>query len=141
MTKGTIAAKSKSAPGSIAFGATVSLVITLIAAAIVAALIESGKISSRGMGFAVMIILMVSSLAGSLIASKRSATKKMIISVLSAACYFVALLCITALFFDGAYKGIPATALVVGAGGIAAGLIPIKQGSRGKIRKRKWHYG
>lgn len=141
MTKGTIAAKSKSAPGSIAFGATVSLVITLIAAAIVAALIESGKISSRGMGYAVMIILMVSSLAGSLIASKRSATKKIIITVFTALCYLVELLCITALLFDGEYKGIPATALVVVSGGIVAGLIPNKQGNGVKVRKRKWHYG
>ena len=141
LKKGTNAAKSKSAPWSIALGATVSLSITLSAAAIVAALIQSNKLSPEVIGYAVMIILIVSSLAGSMVAGKRSVTKKMIICVLTAACYFVALLCITAMFFGGTYKGISVTALVVASGSIAAGLIPIQQGSGVKTRKTKWRYG
>lgn len=141
MGKGTKKVKTKSLPGIVAFGTCVSLTVTLITAAATAILIESSRLSPETMRYAVMIVLMVSSLAGAVAANKQAAAKKMVISMATAMCYFAALLCVTALFFDGMYRGIPATALVVFTGSIIAGLIPAGQGRTNKIHKRKKRYG
>ncbi len=141
MKKGAIANKEKSMPGSIAVGTAVSIMVTFIAAAILAMLIENSNLSPETMGYGVFVLLMVSSVVGAIFASIQFGLKKMIVSILTAICYFISLLCITALFFDGIYKGVPVTALVVIAGGIIAGFVPTKQGKSVKNRKRKKRYG
>lgn len=140
MGKGRKAGKQKSLPVSIGIGISVSLLLTLIAAFMLAILIESGKISVKAMGYGVMIMLMTSSFLGAIIASRQIISKTMIVSIITSTCYFIALLCTTALFFDGMYRGIPATALVVFAGGLIAGLLPKGQGGATKMRKRKKRY-
>lgn len=141
MGKKLTANKTISIPGSIAVGTAVSMIVTLIAAAILAVLIESGKLSPEAMGYGVFALLMVSSVVGAIFASKQFEFKKMIVSMLTAMCYFVSLLCITALFFDGVFGGVPVTALVVIAGGLVAGFVPTRQGKSVKNRKRKKRYG
>ena len=141
MKKGATAGSVKTLSGSVAKGTTISLLVTLTMIAILALVIKSGKLSQEAMGYGVLVLLMVSSVVGAISASKSVSYPKMMVCLLTTICYLISLLCITALFFDGMYRGVPATALVVIAGGIIAGCIPAGQGSGTKRQKRKKRYG
>lgn len=141
MKKGLKSTKSKSFPGSIAVGTAVSIAAALIGAAIIAILIESGSISPGAIRYGVMIMLLASSLAGAIAASTCFTSKRMIVCVIASICFFVTLLCVTAMFFDGTFTGIPATALLVIGGGIIAGLIPAGHGKKQKTHIRRKRYG
>ncbi len=140
MKNSKINMSSKSVPVAIGIGAAVSLEATLIISAIVAMLIASGKLSPQVTDYAVMIMIMASSLVGTLVSTSRVKSKKLIISVMTAAVYFIVLLCITALLFDGMYQGIPATAMVVFGGGLINVLLPAGRNNhaRGYIRNKRY---
>lgn len=121
-------------------GSIVSLVLTVALTAVISALILSEKINVAAMGYSVMGVLMLSSVIGATVANMQINGKRMIVAAAVAGCYFVELLCITALFFGGMYKGVAPTAAVVFGGGIIAGLIPAGKRGAGKVKMYKKTY-
>ncbi len=130
----------RSLPGSVAIGTTVSVMTSGAIAVILAILIGHGKLSPGMMNYGVMILLMLSSAVGAMVARIHYSAKIMIVCIVTALCYWISLLSITALFFGGLYSGVPATALVIISGGIIAGCVPMGQGKTAKKRIRKKGY-
>lgn len=141
MSKAQKGTQSKSIPIGIGIGTGVSIASTLAAAAVLALLIASNKLAPTAMRYGVMVLLMVSSIIGAMVSNAKVKSKRIVVSMVTALCYFVTLLCITALLFDGMYQGVPATAMVIMGGGLIAGLLPSGQGSARHSRKRKKRYG
>lgn len=141
MGKKNMSKQEKTIPVGIGIGVGISVISSLVIAAILAAMIASGRISPSSQSYGTLILLMASSIIGSAVSAMQIKSKRMIICLATALCYFLVLLCITALFFDGMYQGVPVTGLVVMGGGIIAGMLPTGQARSNKSRKRKKHYG
>lgn len=129
-----------SLPGRVAIGTAASIMTSLVIAVVLAMLIGHGKMSPEMMNYGVMILLMLSSVVGAMIARIHCSSRIMIVCIVTALCYWISLLSITALLFEGMYSGVSATALVIIAGGIIAGCLPTWQGKSTKKRIRKKRY-
>ena len=132
MTSGT-----STMAGAVGLGAAVSLTVTLIAAAIFAALISAETVPVGNMDYYGLVILLLAAIAGSAAASGRMQQKRLYLCLLTGAAYYLVLLAMTALFFGGQYQGMGATALVVLAGCAVVILLGLKGGKRGASRKSK----
>lgn len=141
MKKTQKSTQAQSLPLGIGMGLGVSVVCTLVIAAVLALLISSGKLAPAAMSVGVMALLMLSSVIGAMVSAGKVKSKRLIVCMATALCYFAVLLCTTALLFDGMYQGVPVTALVVMGGGLIAGLLPAGQGSGANHHKRKKRYG
>lgn len=109
-----------SMPAGIGIGVGVSIIVSVLASAILAWLVSSEKIGEEALGTGSIIALILSATAGSLAANLCIGEKKLIVTGLTAATYFVILLAITALIFDGQYQNIGVTAISIFAGGMIA---------------------
>lgn len=128
-------------PVGIAMGVGTGIIILLGLSALMAALISGEKMSPGSVGYGVLILLMLSSFCAAAAASAKVKNKRLIVSLVTAAVYLLALLCITALFFDGMYDGVLQTGLVVLGGGAVNGLLAAGKGSGRKTARHKRRYG
>lgn len=129
---------AKSVPMGISVGTGVSLAITLAGSLITAWLVGSEKISEEAIGYCAMAILMAASGMGSFTAQAMIKHQRMIMCGLTAVCYYLSLIAVTALFFGGQYQGMAVTALVVASG---AGIV-VLMGLKGDGHKvKKYRYG
>ena len=87
--------------GAVAMGVGVCMVIMLIGITISAALIVSNRISVASQEYCIMIIALISSFLGAATALKGAEGIKLILSSLIAMVYFLILLAITAVLFEG----------------------------------------
>lgn len=128
---------ASSVPGGLAYGALAAVVLTLGGAAITAFLIESEKIAWRNTGYAVLIILLLSSWIGATVTAGRVKRRRLAMCMASGGVYFAILLASTALFFGGQYSGVGETAILVFCGSI----LGVFSGYRGKSRRisKKMH--
>ena len=123
---------ASSIPAGIGIGLLVSMVITLAGAALTAYFIHKETIPEEGMGYGILLTLLLSAAAGAWIAVKRIQRLRMQMCMLSGLCYYLTLLAMTALFFGGEYSGMGITALVVLGG---CGTVTILGAGGGKRRK------
>lgn len=121
---------ASSIPVGLAAGACVNTAITLSGALLVARLILNGRIPTEGIGYCSMIILLASSALGACMAVSRIKHRRVYVCVLSGLTYYALLLAATALFFDGQYRGMDVTALV-----IMAGVGTVALGQRKQVKK------
>ncbi len=133
-SKGT----AKAIPIGLAIGGLVSIIVTLAGSALLSYLVLSEMIGEQGIGYGSMIILLLSTILGSLIAVRTIQKQRLQVSLMSAGLYYLMLIGITALFFGGEYAGMGVTGLVVLIGGLIVAFFP--GGERGKIRFRKRQY-
>lgn len=127
-----------SMPAGLAIGLAASLSITLLCTALIANLILSEKMNEAALGYGAMAILLLSSGAGSLIASVLIKHRWLLVSLGAGGIYFLTLLAITALFFGGQYQGIGVTALMILAGSGTVGLLGLKQWKRHSFKRKKY---
>ncbi len=130
--------KASNIPMALAVSTAVSMSITLLAAASMTFLIAGETLQLESSDVAVLGILLLASLAGSWVAIKGAGEKPWLLGLLSGGLYYLLLLCCTALFFDGQYQGLGATALAVLGGSLGAVLFTMRKGSgKGKRRYRR----
>ena len=129
--------RASSLPGGLAWGALVSLAITLIGSGLVAILVDRGTMPVNGIGYGAMVILVVSALSGSWIAWKRIQRLRLQVCLISGAVYYLMLLGITILFFGGQFHGMGVTALMVACGSTLAILGGFSKGRGGKRPYRR----
>lgn len=127
--------RSCSVPKGLLLGALVSVLTTMIAAALVAKLIDVGKIPWECVGYGTMILLFLSAFLGAITANYAIKRQRLIISLMSGIVYFGILLSATALFFGGQFEAVGVTALLVLAGCGSAGLL-VFEGKRGGNRRK-----
>lgn len=119
-------------------GVAVSLIISLLGAAVLAWLISWERMEETAMNAGCFAILAVAALIGGLFSSKAIGEKRMLICLITAAGFYIALL-VLALVFGGRFAGLGRNALgVLTGGGIAIllGLVGNKSGAnRHKFRQ------
>lgn len=123
-------------PGGLAWGALVSMGLTLVGSGLVAFLVDRGSMPVDGIGYGAMVILMVSALSGAWTAWKKVKRLRLQVCLISGGIYYLMLLGVTMLFFGGQFRGMGVTALVVACGSILAILAGFSKGRGGKRRYR-----
>ena len=136
MSKANNVRTSASGAGVVAVGAAISLLVSILTAAICAALIASETIGASSAGYCAMIILLTGAFAGSITAGK-GRERRVIFIALTGACYMLLLLALTALFFDGRFQGIGVSALVILSGCILGLFLTQTRQKRTKPRGSK----
>lgn len=127
--------RAASIPAGLLSGMVVSLGITILGAAIIAKLLDLGKMSEEMIGYSVMVMLMAASFAGALVSRSRIKRQHLLVCGLAAVLYFLMLLGITALFFGGQYEAVGVTGVLVFGGSMLAVLCGRRSDGAGKRRK------
>lgn len=125
------------AAGSLAIGAAVSMVVTLVCAAASAAMISAGKIGENAMGYLSIGTQLLAASIGALIGAGGAKEKKMLVSLMIVGVYFGLLVSANALFFDGRYERVTVTSFVLFLGAIGGTLLGKGKGGGGSFRKRR----
>ena len=124
--------RAMSLPGGVMLGAGVSVLWSVVTAAVAAKLIEKEVFSEDAIGYGCMIILLTASLLGSVTACKRVKRQRAVVCLCTGGAYFLTLLGITAMFFGGQYEAVGVTACMILAGCASVILMGLRQPGRRK---------
>lgn len=128
-------------PAGVVMGLLTGMLVTFALTMVVAALIAEQKISHQQLPLGAVAILLLSSYIGALVAVNVASEKRLLVGLASGGVYLLALMCWTALFFDGAYRNVWISVLVVMGSSIAASLTGAHRKTKGygtkKYRARK----
>lgn len=126
---------ASSIPAGLAGGTLVSAGITLAGALLTANLIGREVLSWNRCGYAVMVILLLSSWGGAMVAAGKIKRQRLLVCLGSGAIYFIMLLLATALFFGGQYSGVGETGLLIFCGSMLGSFVRLEGKNRRKGRK------
>lgn len=135
-----VTGKSKPIAVGLAVGSLVSLIFTILGAAVTANLVLSEKIGTETIGYGVIMTLLIASFAGAWICASMVKRRRMLMCIGAGGSYYLSLLAITALFFGGQYQGMGVTALAVLGGSGAVGLLGMKGENSNRKRGKKRHF-
>ena len=124
-------------PKSLGISMIVSVGSALVGSAVGAWLLSLEKLEEGNIGYITMILLLVSSFLGALVATRLINEKRMLVCLCAGGVYLLSLLGITALFFGGIYSGVGESALVILAGVLSVALIALKGTKSTKKRIKK----
>ena len=125
-------------PGGLAIGVGLSIVITLSGAAIVAALLASEKVGEGATNSLSMIIQMLASIAGAWCSYGIAKKMRLQICLLSGVCYFLILLGMTALLFEGQYTGVWLSGLIILMGSAVVAFFPTNNTRKRNFSKKSY---
>ena len=134
-TKRKANGRAMTLPAGVGIGTLAALGWTLMACAVLAKLIDLERLPEDAVGYGAMVILLVAGFLGAVTAYAKVKGKRLQVSLITAAAYYLSLLSMTALFFGGQYAGMGVTALVILAGSGVAILLGLKEPSRKKGRR------
>ena len=126
-------------PAGLASGVVTAAAVTLGGAAVTAKLIDAQVIGWNASGYGVLIILILASWLGAMVAAQRIKRQRLAVCAATGLLYFGVLLLTTALFFGGQYSGVGETALLIFCGsmlGVFTGYGRKSGRKRQKIRLR-----
>ncbi len=136
--KGT--GKESKIPVGLAMGLGLSLAITLLGAAVTAWMVLKEWIRESSMGFGLLGVQGIASAAGAYLAMTKVKRRKLQVCMLSGLCYYLLLMAAAALFFDGVYQGLGASAIAVLTGSAAVALVGARGEKSGISGKKKRAY-
>jgi len=131
--------RALSLPAGIGIGALTGLAITIAGAMAAGKLLDAEMIEMESVGYAAMVILLLSSYISSQMAWRKVKRQRAAVSLGAGGIYYLLLLAMTALFFGGRYSGMGVTALLVLAGNGSAvllGLYGRRPGKRNSYPKQ-----
>lgn len=131
--------RASSMAGGLMTGLAISVVITILLAALSAKMVDMQWIGEKDIGYCAMVILLAAPFWGARTAQKRIQRQRLMVCAISGGLYFLALMGITALFFGGQYEAVGVTFLLITAGSALTVLLGNKRSRAGKSRKRKRH--
>lgn len=120
-----------------AIGAGGSMLVALGLTAVFAALVDHGSIGEDMINPAGAFILTLSSLAGSLLSAAVIGHHRFAACLSTAVIYFGMLLACTAMLFGGIYQNVGVTALAILGGSGAAILLGLREGRKGRPKRRR----
>ena len=123
-------------PAGVLVGVVISVAITLLCCVILTWLISIEKIALESMDYGACIVLVLASLLGAMAAVGKIKKMRAQVCLITGTAYYLMLLSVTAVFFDGRYKGCGITAIYVFVGCGLAALLGIKE-KKGKKNKTK----
>ena len=136
-TKQLLQVKAGIMPKGIGIGWGTSIAITILGAAVSSWLLVCEKIGESNLGYVIAILLLVSSAVGALVASSVIRQKRILVCLISGSMYFLSMLGINALFFQGVYSGVGESALLILGGSFSVALLGLNNGKKPKRKKRK----
>lgn len=119
----------------LAMGGLCGLAITLLGSGIIAKLIDANVFSESSIGYGIMVILLLASFLGSLLAFGKIGRQRLLVCMATGLIQFLLLLSMTALFFGGQYSGVGVTALLIFCGSALAAFLGLRENRGGKTRK------
>ncbi len=123
---------------AVIWGALVAIVLTALGAMISASIVNSGSIGEKGVAFVAMIIWLISSLCGSIVAGKLAKNNILPVIFISAAVYVLILIGLKIILFDAPFAGIGKGMLIILVGVVPSLLLSGKQ-KHGKKMKFKYN--
>lgn len=129
--------RAVSMPAGLALGAAASFGMTILAAGILAKLVDTEKLMWENIGYGVMVLLLLASFLGAMVSYRKIKRQRMMVCLLSGVVYFAILISITALFFGGQYESVGVTALLILGGSGTAGILGLHGGRGGRSRKTR----
>lgn len=127
--------RASSMGAGLAIGGLSGLIITLFGSAILAKLIDANVFSESSIGYGIMVILLLASFLGSLLAYGKIGRQRLLVCMTTGLIQFLLLLSMTALFFGGQYSGVGVTALLILCGSALAAFLGLRENRGGKTRK------
>lgn len=124
-------------PAGIGLGSLVGLLLSVLGAAATAALVAGEKMAEQQIPYGTAAVLLLGAFGGAFLASAIAGEKRMIVCIGCGIVFYVVLLCVTALFFDGTYENIWETALLVLGSSAAAGLVGMRKNSTSYKRRNR----
>ena len=124
-------------PKALVRGLVVSVLITLGGAALMSALIIREMILETAIGYCAMGTLLVSSVAGALVAIRSNERNKFLVVLLAGVLYSIVLLAANALLYKGGYEGVGVSLTLVMGGSVAAAFLVAPSGMKRRPSKRK----
>ncbi len=110
-------------------GLAVSMAVTIIGCILMTFLISGEKISQNAVTYGAPVTWFTAAVCASAVSMLRVKQMKLPISLAAGATYWLSLLAINALFFDGQYTSAVMSALVVMGGSGAVALLTLRTGS------------
>ena len=126
-----------SIPAGLAWGAMAETAVTLAGTLAATALINREILKWDNSGYAILIILLLSSWIGAMVASGKIKRRRAVVCIASGLIYFLLLLMTAALFFGGRYSGVGETALLIFSGSILGIFSQYTNKNRRKRRKMR----
>lgn len=127
--------KATSVPITIGVGLVLSLIITVLAAVLIAMMVISERMEPGHIYFGSAATLLLASFIGALYVVLMMGEKKLLFSMVTGGAYFLVLVCVSMLFFDGMIANVWQALILVIGGSFSAGII--KMNSK-KTSYRKW---
>lgn len=125
-----------------AVGGGGSIVATLILSALATGLANRGMVGEASIDAVSVGILVLSSVVGSLLGCAVTGHRRVQVCLISGGVYYLALLACNVMLFDGIFRTVGVTGLVVLGGCGAVILLGLKEGKRGhrmgKTKNRNW---
>ena len=122
--------KGSAMPVIVGVGLIVGWIITIVLTLAMATIISSGNDKEYLIGTSSIIAVILSSVVSAILVSKRTEHNKMIFALISGIVYFISLLCVNALFYDGTFTGVGYYALLILGASISVGLICSRKPNR-----------
>lgn len=140
-TESKMTGRAVSIPKGLAVGAVISMLATIIIAALGAHLIASEILPQEQIGYCSLTALITGSILGAIAASGKVKRRRLMVCLLNGLVYYMILLAITALFFGGQYQGMGVTLITICLGSLAAALITSRdKKERSKRGRKKIHH-
>ena len=123
-------------PGGLALGILTSILVTLVGTASASWLIAGGTVGEDGVPVVACILQLIGAATGALTSTLCIKKMRLQICMLSGLIYYLTLLGITALFFDGEYAGMGLAALMIVLGCACVAIWAPNNKYPGRKRKR-----
>ncbi len=136
--KNKVRPAGKNIPVGILVGWIVSVLITVLSAAVVAWLIAGEYTQVTATEAAAFPITMLAAAIGSFAAALTAGDHFLIAGMATGGAYFLSLLSITALVFDGQYEKVWLTLLSIIAGSLVASLVTLRLKTPGRVPKFRY---
>ena len=122
-------------------GGALGVLFSILCALLLTWLISSERLGQGGVDTGSLVILLVGSAAASVVSTLLFREKRLLVCVLSAVCFALIMLAMTAVFFGGQYSGLLPSGLVILAGSgcvCILGAVPQKKHNHGrrKVKNR-----
>ena len=128
--------RASSIPAGLALGAAASILSTAIICMIGSWMIGEEIIRQEQIGYCSIITLIASSMTGSLIAWRKIRRKRLLVSFASGLIYYLILIAITVVFFDGQFQGLGVTLITIIIG-VNVTILLTNGGPKGKKRMQR----
>ena len=127
-----------SMPVGITLGVFLSLLVTVLLAALLTWLELAGQINENSIGYFSIGILLVASVLGPLLSAMKIKRRWMLVCCVTGILYYLTILGITALFFGGNYQGVGVSGLVILIGTLISGMLGLNRGRARDNHRKKY---